>query len=574
MRAGVPDDVTPPGIDPAACGVGFVPDGASGCDAVLPDMPCAEGQIAVPGDTVCREVAPCDAGRWGSIPLDASTEHVDRAYTGGNSDGSAARPWLSVQAGVDAASPGAIVAIADGRYAEDVAISKPVRLWGRCPAAVEIAGTGIEQAAVFIRAGADGGEVRDLAITGAAQAIIVSGSEAVRFDRLWIHHSEGVGLVAQDNLGATSVEVSGSLVEQARGIGIYNAGAAAMVEASVVRDTRPQAIDQRFGRGIAVEDHPGTTGQSQLTLQGSLVERNRENGLYVSGSDATVDSSVISDMLLQESNQMGGRGVHVNADVNGVATTALLQRSIIVRSRGAGVLVEGAVASLDRMVVRDTISEVGVTVDGTGVLALDAASGTRASVQLDASVVERNHGFGIFAMGSEAHITGVIVRDTQPRGSDQRAGRGINIQDDPGSGIRSNAEVRGSLVVNSRDGGIVLVDSDAVVDATIVRATEAQLSDGAFGDGVLVAVETGADTLMVLTRSQIERSARAGVAAFGATIDMGATLVDCNAIDLNGESFQGRDFQFSDAGGNRCGCEAVRRDCTALSSGLNAPLPL
>ncbi|HZU84896.1 MAG TPA: hypothetical protein VE987_18320, partial [Polyangiaceae bacterium] len=50
----------PAGIPPGMCAMGFMPDGNGGCLAILPP-PCQKGQMAVPGDTSCHDVAPCAA---------------------------------------------------------------------------------------------------------------------------------------------------------------------------------------------------------------------------------------------------------------------------------------------------------------------------------------------------------------------------------------------------------------------------------------------------------------------------------------------------------------------------------
>ncbi|MBI4701007.1 MAG: hypothetical protein HY744_07590 [Deltaproteobacteria bacterium] len=92
----------PAGVPAEACGQGFEPDGNGGCEPILPAEPCPKGQMAVPGETECHEVAPCGAGKWGDIPADNATQYVDAAYAGGGSDGSAEKPWTSIQAGIDA----------------------------------------------------------------------------------------------------------------------------------------------------------------------------------------------------------------------------------------------------------------------------------------------------------------------------------------------------------------------------------------------------------------------------------------------------------------------------------------
>src|SRR5262245_10810632 len=53
QKAGIPAD---------ACGEGFMPDGKDGCEAILPVEPCPKGMMAVPGMTMCEEVASCGNG--------------------------------------------------------------------------------------------------------------------------------------------------------------------------------------------------------------------------------------------------------------------------------------------------------------------------------------------------------------------------------------------------------------------------------------------------------------------------------------------------------------------------------
>ena len=185
----------PAGVPPAACLAGFEPAPNGGCNAVIPAEPCPAGELALPGETSCRAVAPCGTGPWGDIPLDGTTEHVAGAHSG-QSDGTETNPWKQIQDGIDAAEPGAIVAIAAGSYAEDLQVAgKAVRLWGKCPAEAEVVGATI---ALAITVGADGSEVRDLALSGSgarsASLVLVTrgGHDAAQvvidpqaLDRMW-----------------------------------------------------------------------------------------------------------------------------------------------------------------------------------------------------------------------------------------------------------------------------------------------------------------------------------------------------------------------------------------------------
>src|SRR5262249_31135691 len=161
------------------------------------------GTMAVPGEVECHDVAPCGEGRWGAIPVDATTQYVDAAYQGGASDGSESKPWTTIQAAVDAAAPGAIVAIAAGSYAERVLVEgSPVRVWGKCPSMVEIAGP--YPGTVDVRVGASATEVHALAVSGETYGILVSGATDVVVDSVWIHDTPQRGVNVQDTLGPAS----------------------------------------------------------------------------------------------------------------------------------------------------------------------------------------------------------------------------------------------------------------------------------------------------------------------------------------------------------------------------------
>src|SRR5262245_9244158 len=54
----------PAGIPPEKCADGFAPDGTRGCLPILPADACGIRQLAVPGETSCRVVAPCEPGTW------------------------------------------------------------------------------------------------------------------------------------------------------------------------------------------------------------------------------------------------------------------------------------------------------------------------------------------------------------------------------------------------------------------------------------------------------------------------------------------------------------------------------
>jgi hypothetical protein len=192
----------PAGVDPSACAPGFVAD-QGGCAAIMPPSACPEGQMALPGEVECRELQPCGAGPWPVLPDDASSiEYVDEAFVG-TSDGSEAKPWTTIQAAVDAADDDAWIAVAAGTYQEAVEIeNKRLHLIGRCPGEVSV--VGVDGPALFVADGASGTEIRGMALSGASLGVLLSGSEDVVLDQVWIHDTGARGINAESTRGTTS----------------------------------------------------------------------------------------------------------------------------------------------------------------------------------------------------------------------------------------------------------------------------------------------------------------------------------------------------------------------------------
>ena len=561
---------TAAGIPPDECADGFEPDGANGCRAILPADPCPSGQMAIPGELACHEVAPCGAGDWGDIPTDATTQHVNAAYAGGASDGSAADPWKTVQAAIDAADPGAIVAIAAGTYAEDLSLAgKPVRLWGRCPAMVELRPAGAPLAVLSFGSGAQESEIRGVAITGAAAAAAVLGVGDVSFAAVWIHDTASQGIHVESNGPLVAAAVTGSLIERTREVALYGSAAELRVERSVVRDTRP-ATGGLAGRGVSVQYRPATKVRSGLELRDSIIEQSREIGVYASGSDVTIERVVVRDTQPQQSDMDQGRGISVIQSSDGAAAGKGTIRDVVVeRCFDSGILVGWADLTIERTVVRDMSPNASNQWAGRGIEAQAVAGDKAPAVVVRSSVVTGVHDLGVRLSGGALTLEQTLVRDVLARAADGRFGRGVHAQDL--AGVPATLVLRGSRVEGTRELGVSVVGAatTATIEQTLVAATSAAEADGLFGDGLVV--ERAHATI---TGSAIEASARAGISNFGGFVEIGTTALQCNPIHLDGETYEGVPAGFDDTGGNACGCAPESVACELQSSGLTPPEPV
>jgi hypothetical protein len=586
-----------PGIAPGKCSAGFAHDGAYGCTPILPSADCPAGRMALPGESTCRPVMPCGAGTWGDIPVDGSTVYVDAATgSDGLGDGTSAKPYKTVGKGFAAAPPGAIVAIAAGSYAEDVVVmGKAARFWGVCPDRVELVGTGKQIMPMQILKSGSGTEVHGMALRGPKSGAGVNGATGVVLDRLWVHDTGQIGIVAVSYVAPIAVRITGTLVEHAKIHGIDVQGGTVDIDASVVRGVvQAGKNDTSFG-GIAIQscDAPlcAQPMPATATLRRVVAERNQAAGLTVVASAVTVEDSVVRGTS-PALDQGHGYGMIVQSSCGelvctkaGAPASLAVRGSVIDGNRNVGVYVRGADLAMERSVVRGTLPSAVDQRFGRGIEAeqqlvcanatsAQCESGARPKLDLRHSLVEHNHNVGIYAYGVDATLDGAVVRDTLPRASDQHFGNGVEIlaacsQDGACTfASASHGAVSGTLIEKNQWGGLAVSSSAVAVTHSVVRDTRAG-PDKSFGDGVEVSRDYAPASLS-LEGVLVANSARAGVAAFGGQVTIKGTTVRCAEFALEGE-VHGVPYSFIDAGGNSCGCGDELVTCKVISDGIALP---
>jgi len=614
------DGCVPAGVPPSRCAEGFEARD-QGCDAVLPVTPCPAGQMALPGETTCRSVAPCPADGWGDIPVEAGAIHVDASFAG-TPDGSEAAPWPTIQQAVDAAEDGDQILVAAGTYAEHVTITgKGLRLWGVCPQQVSIEGPPDGVGAIDVIQGAHGTEIHRVGISGAYVAVGVSDATSVLLQEIWVHDTGDQGLLADRVLGPAELTVRGSLVEStglggivvvgakvtleddvfrdtaARGVdvfaspqdggaaglvadrivvdhavggGIVVASSSATVSRAVVLDTDADASGQR-GWGVAMFDVPGLPAASGKLID-AVVERSHDAGVIASASSALVDGVTVRDV---SPTAMGPGSVGITMDAwSGTSpdVTGTIRQSLVEGATGLGLFVGGARdVMIEGVQVRDT--EVDTQAGYGWGMAVQIAGdlGQAASATVIDSAVRHTVGRGVFVYGSALTLetTAVIDSSSEPSG---RFGSGLGLFDDPSTGTPSVVNGHASLVSGSAEGGIVAAGSELVLDQCEIAGTDAN-GLGTYGDGVLVfgSPTSQGPSRLSLSRSRVRDSARAGVACFGATVAVESSVIACNDYALNTETYLGQACELTDEGGNACGCEPLSDTCKAVSSSLEPP---
>ena len=131
--------------------------------------------------------------------------------------------------------------------------------------------------------------------------------------------------------------------------------------------------------------------------------------------------------------------------------------------------------------------------------------------------------------------------------------------------------MRSCDVARNRDVGLFIVDAHVEVEATALRETARQQALDVYGDGLVVFAWDG-DASATITACRLQNNARAGAATFGGALAAGNTLFACNIFDVDGEPWDGRPYEFTNLGGNVCGC-GTEEQCKVVSSQLEPPQP-
>jgi len=419
------------------CASGFEPDDGGGCEPVLPADPCPAGQLAYPGVTECQAIGdgcPADPHPQTFVAdFPEAKWFVWQGYAGGDSTGSAKKPFTDVQSAIDAASDNDVIVISAGYYkGPELKIAKPLTLQGVCSAEVILAGETAMGATITIERGGGAEAVsvtlRSLQISGAGFGVRVLGAN-VQMSSLWIQQTGlyGVSLSNNSKPDEFSAVIEDTLIDQASGAGVIGWGYLLQMSRCQVRDTQQNPANLVHGRGIVIHpsSHPNSAEapvifqQGRLELTSSLIEGGFDAGVYVEGQ-ATISTSVVRNVQLGTSLQSvgvpaAGFGiVAAQEEARGLEPTegdaVTVSGSLIEGVWGAGVRALRAKVRVEDTVVRQMKGGSDGLCDGHGLRAI----GDRfypASITVSRSLVDGAWRSGVYGLGASIALDRSLIRD-------------------------------------------------------------------------------------------------------------------------------------------------------------------
>jgi len=479
---------------PATCAAGWATTKDGWCEPVLPAAACPAGSREVIGKTECQPVGDCGTAPFGELQDQPGTLHVDAAWSGASSDGTSAAPYKTI-ADALAAAPASgwiTLALAAGEYKEDVYVEKrQLRLVGRCPAKVRISGAASGGNSYGVIEALNGElDLRSLTVTGPKNAVVLRGGKGT-IARLVVDGGEGYGVAAARASGLT---VQDSLIVGNREIGISLEGTTATVERTTIRDLRAAAAGLQWTHAaISAGVAPTTKQPSTLTVRESVISGALGAAVLVNGSAATVEGCALQQTGATPA-QENGSGVLALG-----AATVTVRDTLIAESRTAGVAVLSATATLERLVIRDTKERLTDQRGGHGVYAMpDEGTGPSSTVTLSESVLARNTSGGVGVISSKATVERCLIKDTLPTVLDQGAGIGVGAVMVKGAPAPS-LTLRDSLITGNRTIGVLLTSAEGTIERCVIKDTQAQASDQKWGRGVEATIDPGLDAAPKLT---------------------------------------------------------------------------
>jgi len=549
-----------------SCGARFRPI-AGGCEPVLPPTPCAKGTMALPGDESCTPVADCGSDPYGVLPT-GDVVYVDAAAPIGG-DGSRDKPLRTIAEALATKVADPIVALAAGSYTENVKADRRVRLFGRCPAMVEI--KGVDASVPTIDAPKVPIELHRIAVTSGGIGIRAYDTAGVRIEQVWVHDTGERALVLEGPNRPTEATVRRLLVERPIYVGIQATGATLLGEDIVVRDVALRSGSGGFG--VTSNLHPAGGLRGTTRLHRAVIERAKQAGVGAYGADLELRDVVIKDVGYAKG---AGFGVFYSpAPGAGVCGALDVDRVFVSGAVYAGVAVRGCTAKISHSTVRNVVADP-KGAQGEGIQL------AKCTASVDQVLIERVQHVGLVVEGATVEASRLIVRAVEPAPAAPHLGIGVGTIPIAGTGPTS-LSLFDSVIYDVHTLGLLV--GGANVEAARLHVHDVKpSSEGKYGDGIGVSAILDVGATVAATANVhdtlIAKVARAGIHLTGGDATVARTTMVCAGFPIETTArFIGgeRPQTLKDGGENLCApCQGEAGVCLAQSSDLEpvaAPKP-
>lgn len=298
----------------------------------------------------------------------------------------------------------------------------------------------------------------------------------------------GRGLVV--NAGGTA-QLQNALLRDNTEVGISLSGEGATLDAErlLILRTRPN-VRTLLGRGLELK------GGAQADLRDAILRGNHQLGLYISDAQSALVASrlQVDETQLATDNSPSAGGMRLQAGAAATLEQALFRNN---NAFGVEVVGPGTTLRFDRLSVADTAPSSSLTTTSGGLLAREGATATG-----DDLLLARNHGLALFISeaGSTADVRRARIWNTLTRGLDDRQGEAIHVAD---GGRLAATDLH---LDNNREVAIDIRDTGSQVqlDRLLVEQTQPRASDGRAGRAIELSAGAELDVADAILRESHE----------------------------------------------------------------------
>ena len=260
----------------------------------------------------------------------------------------------------------------------------------------------------------------------------------------------------------SSLTMKGCLVTNNTAFGVKILGTNATLESTIIMATQPSPGGE-LGAGISLHSFGKT--RSSLTTRECIVTGNHVYGIYLQNSKATIDRTVARDTQAQASNGREGVGISAQIETGGNMPSELTVRdSLVMGNRTTGITVFSSTATVERSVVSNTLRQESDHRFGLGILGKIWPGHTLPSkVTIIDSLISRNRTVGFGVIGSSGRLVRCAILNTM-KDDYGRFGDGVSTNNG------ASLDVRGSLVDHNERVGILYEASGGTVNGSLIRS--------------------------------------------------------------------------------------------------------
>jgi hypothetical protein len=177
----------------------------------------------------------------------------------------------------------------------------------------------------------------------------------------------------------------------------------------VVRSTLPSGNADGAGLGIVIQHDPTSKQRAVALIDHSLVIDNRMGGIGVTGSDATISTTIVRNTLPQKRDGAFGKGIEVHG-LPGLPATLVLSKSRIAGTRYSALQSVNAIATIEHCDIEGAAEEEKSNQFGDGVGVSGGEVTIRsASIHGAARAGVASFGGKVTLLGSELRCNGIAL---------------------------------------------------------------------------------------------------------------------------------------------------------------------